>query len=206
MAAAARSSLLGLTLRWVALLWLLFAIDLVVYALTGISLSALLAVRPRDSWGLVGIAGAHFFHASSGPYPPHLFGISLGHILSNTIALVPLLLLALGQSRTLTAFAILYSMLLAGAVTWTFGARDSLHIGFSGVIFGLVGFLIANGLLRRSLGALLIAVLVALLYGASLWLVLPDRQHPTMSWQMHLGGLIGGLLASWHLRHDKPRD
>ncbi len=191
-------------LGFAVFIWILFFLDLAITGITGYCPSQHLGVRPHEPWGLVGILTAHFFHAWNGG-PPQVLGISFAHILSNTIALVPLLFFALVECRNLAWVAFFYSMLGAGTCAWVFSSGNVVHIGISGVIFGLIGFLIANGILRRSLGAFVVAVLVLVVFGGALWLVLPSPEHPVMSWQMHLGGLIGGLIASWHLRHEKPR-
>ena len=67
-------------------------------------------------------------------------------------------------------------------------------VGASGVIFGYFGFLLSRGLLTRSKSAIAIFLLVIFLYGGMIWGVLPSS--PNVSWQAHLFGLFGGVLAA----------
>ncbi|WP_277873616.1 rhomboid family intramembrane serine protease [Paraburkholderia sp. RAU2J] len=87
------------------------------------------------------------------------------------------------------------AMLGAGLCAWLFGAPGSLHIGASGVVFGYAGYLVARGYYTRNIGSILVALLVISSFAFSmLFGVLP--LYPGLSWQTHLGGLLGGVLAA----------
>ena len=70
-----------------------------------------------------------------------------------------------------------------------------MHVGASGLIFGFFGFLLARAYFERSLAAIALAVVVFLLYGGIIWGVLPGQNG--VSWQGHLFGFIGGVLAAY---------
>src|SRR5208283_5189650 len=88
-------------------------------------------VVPRTLVGLVGIPAMPFLHAN------------LGHILSNTFPLFILLMLLAG-SRAQSWEIVVDIVLLGGALLWLCGRPDD-HIGASGLIFGLISFLILSG-------------------------------------------------------------
>ncbi len=139
-------------------------------------------LRPRSVGGLIGI-----------PLTPFLHG-GWGHLISNTIPLAILLLLLAG-SRTNSIAIVAGLILLGGLLLWLFG-RSSVHVGASGLVYGLIAFLIGSGFLERRLVPMLIAFLVLFLYGGTmLWGVLPSMNQG-VSWDGHLfGAIAGGLLA-----------
>jgi membrane associated rhomboid family serine protease len=185
------STALGATIGWLAALWLIFAID-VAMRVGNLHLAEWGGVRPHDWWGLTGIVFAHFLHAD------------LGHLLANTVSLGILGLVASSYSRSLTAVAVVSAGLVAGVFAWVLGSTGSVHIGASGIVFGLIGFLLFNGIFRKGCLALVIAVAVLLLFGGALYGVLPDGDSARpISWQMHLGGFLGGALASWQTRKER---
>lgn len=118
---------------------------------------------------------------------------------------VPLLLLGfLATSGGLKQFfqvtAIIWLASTLGV--WVFGSPGS-HIGASGLVFGFLAFLLVRGIFARSWLQLVIAVGVFALYGAALWGVLPGQ--PGVSWEGHLFGAIGGVLAAWGVSRDNRR-
>ena len=118
---------------------------------------------------------------------------------------VPLLLLGfLASSGGLKQFSqITVVIWLSSALgVWVFGSPGS-HIGASGLVFGFLSFLLVRGLFARSWLQLVIAVGVFALYGAALWGVLPGQ--PGVSWEGHLFGAIGGVLAAWGVSRDNRR-
>lgn len=178
---------------WLAVFWGIFIVDVALRAILGFHLAEYAGLRPRDVHGLPGILGAHFLHAN------------LPHITANSIAILILGWLACRYSRKLAAIAIFESMLVAGVFTWLVGSwgdpRPLVHVGASGVIFGLIGFLLANAIFRLDFVAILVGLLVGYLFIGALPGMLPvEEGGPPISWEMHLGGFAGGIIASWTSR------
>ncbi len=172
---------------FVAVLWVLEILD----AVSGHALDAY-GVQPRTQDGLVGVAVAPLLH----------FGF--GHLVANTLPVLVLgfLTLATGIARGLLATAIVW--LVAGLGVWIFAQPGSNHAGASVLIFGWIVFLIVRGFLNRSSTEILIGVAVFLLYSSALLGVLPGQ--PGVSWQGHLFGAIGGILAARVLASPDRRD
>lgn len=154
------------------------------FAATVLSGGALLSygIVPRSITGLRGILFAPFLHGS------------LNHLIANTIPFAVLgWLVMLRDSRHLGRVT-LAAMLGAGVFSWLLGAPGSVHIGASGVIFGYLGFLMLSGWYARTLGSVVLSVGVTLAWGGLVWGVLPSEVG--VSWQGHLGGFVGGVMAA----------
>ena len=138
---------------------------------------------PRTLSGAIGVVSMPFLHDG------------LGHLLGNTVSLFVLLgLLAGSKARSWETVAEI--ILLGGALLWLFG-RNVTHVGASGLVFGLVAFLIVSGLLERRIISLIVSFIVGILYGGTLiWGVLPGAD-PKVSWDGHLCGAIAGGLIAW---------
>ena len=92
-------------------------------------------------------------------------------------------------------------MLIGGFLVWLLAglfSGPSVHIGASGVIYGLVAFFIASGIYQRSVKAVLISVAVIVLYGGLIYGVFPSQ--PRISWQGHLFSAIAGLWMAYVFR------
>jgi membrane associated rhomboid family serine protease len=161
----------------VAVMWLVEAID----AIDGHRLDGE-GIRPRVLSGLAGIVFAPFLHAG------------LGHLLANTVPFVVLgLTIAFeGAVRVVVVAAIV--ALVSGLVAWLISPAGTTTIGASGVVFGFATYLIGRAVISRRLGQLAIGAAVALLFGGALLGGLVPQTG--ISWQDHLGGVIGGLLAA----------
>jgi len=89
-----------------------------------------------------------------------------------------------------------------GILVWLFG-RDSIHIGASGLVYGIVAYVFVGGILRRDRRAWAASILVAFFYGAMVWGVLPIKHG--VSWETHLAAAaIGVVLAIALRRRDIP--
>ncbi|HEY4299050.1 MAG TPA: rhomboid family intramembrane serine protease [Paraburkholderia sp.] len=140
-------------------------------------------VVPRSFGGLQGILFAPWLHAS------------LGHIAANTGGLLILGWLCLWPRISNFWEATVGAMLGAGLCAWLFGAPYSIHIGASGLVFGYAGYLVARGYYTRNVLSILVALLVIAGFGLSMLAgVLP--LYPGLSWQSHIGGILGGVLAA----------
>jgi membrane associated rhomboid family serine protease len=117
------------------------------------------------------------------------------------LILVGTFVLAAGVPRFLLSTVLI--ILVGGMGVWFTGDPDTIVVGASGVVFGYLGVLFARGLVEHSLWNIAVAVLIALLYGWQLLGVLPADER--ISWQGHLFGFIGGVLAAVLLRRRRPR-
>jgi len=143
-------------------------------------------IQPRSMEGLVGIAAAPFLHGN------------LNHLIANSSALFVLLAAALAYNRK-SAFAALAIIIgLGGLMVWVFASASAIHIGASGVVFGLIGYLLFVGIFRREWIALTVSAVVLLLYGGALLSLL--RIIPGVSWSSHFFGFLAGVLAAWWTR------
>ena len=173
-------------LGWVGLLWVIEIVD---WLLFRNQLPQFFGIQPWSVRGLLGIICAPFLHGD------------FAHLLANTLPLLTLgwLVMLRGRGEWLAVSAI--AAVCSGLGTWVFGGLGSTHIGASGVIFGYFGFLLLRGYFERSFSAIAFSLLVAFLYGGIIFGVLPTNQ--TISWQGHLFGFLGGVLAAKLL--SKPR-
>jgi membrane associated rhomboid family serine protease len=140
-------------------------------------------IKPHEADGLVpGIVSAPFLHAG------------FGHLEGNT---VPFLLLggmiALSGLRRVVLATVIIA-LVGGLGVWLFASSGTDHIGASGLVFGYAGYLIARGFFSRSLLHFGVGVAVIGLYGTTLLFGLAPRDG--ISWQGHLFGAVGGVVAA----------
>ncbi|WP_425301693.1 rhomboid family intramembrane serine protease [Nocardia wallacei] len=177
---------IGMTLAFVALLYAVEGVDT---AMDGRLEQE--GVQPRTADGLSGIAFGPLLHAD------------WAHLMGNTLPVIVLgsLTLLTGIGRGLAATAIVW--LVGETGTWLTGATGTVHVGASVLVFGWLTYLISRGLFARNLWQILIGLVVGLLYGSILWGVLPGQ--PGISWQGHLFGAVGGLIAGWVLSGDERR-
>ncbi|RRQ26626.1 rhomboid family intramembrane serine protease [Rhodococcus sp. Eu-32] len=145
-------------------------------------------INPRTVDGLWGILFAPVLHDD------------WTHLIANTVPVLVLgfLVLLSGIGRGLTATGIIW--VLGGVGTWLTAGAGTNHIGASILIFGWITYLLTRGIFARNLGQLAIGVVVFVIYGGALWGVLPTDAF--VSWQGHLFGAVGGVVAAWTLSAD----
>ncbi|MBD2188555.1 rhomboid family intramembrane serine protease [Pseudanabaena mucicola] len=183
---------------FVAILWVVFILNefilekiLVIANGCGLrrGLNAL-GIVPHSFIGLRGILFAPFLHGS------------FYHIVSNTVPFIIFGWLIMIRNIKDFYFVSFMAALVAGLGTWLIGRPCTTHIGASGVIFGYFGYLLFRGYFDRSFVAIAISVAIAVTYGSLLWGVLPTRSY--ISWEGHLFGFIGGIIAAKLLSPTKP--
>ncbi len=172
-------------LVFVAGLWLVKGME-VYFDLSFVSWGIL----PRDLIGLRGILFSPWIHGS------------LNHLVNNSIPLLILGTALFYFYRSIAFRLIFWSYLLAGLYTWI-SARTSYHIGASGVVYSLFGFLFISGFIRKNTHLIAISFLVAFLYGSLVWGILPWDKG--MSWEGHFWGLFLGLVLAVFYRKKGPK-
>ncbi len=169
---------------WVALLWILLGID----DATGGSLNTL-GITPRRPGELLDIVPAAFLHGG------------VAHLASNTLPLLVLgFLVALGGLARF--FGIVATVtIVSGLGVWLTAPGNSVTIGASGVIFGLLAYLVVTGFVNRRVWEVVLGLVVLAVYGSILLGALPGT--PGISWQAHAFGLVGGVLAAFLFRRQR---
>ena len=126
------------------------------------------------------------------------FTRGIRHLLSNTIPLITLLIVLNTIYPTKTLAVFLFVTLAGGMLVWIFG-RDANHIGASGLIYGLVAFLIVNGILEKKYIPILVSIGIGVVYGGLIWGIFPSVRS-YISWEGHLFGAISGVLIAFLLK------
>jgi membrane associated rhomboid family serine protease len=148
-----------------------------------------LGLQPRETPKLVGILTAPLIHGG------------FEHLFDNSVALLVLGWCLVYFYPRAAGPVVLWTWLLGGALVWL-TARPDMHIGASGVLYGIAAFLFFSGVIRRQRTLMAVSLLVVFLYGSLVWGILPIL--PELSWESHLwGGAVGAALA-WFLRHVAP--
>jgi membrane associated rhomboid family serine protease len=170
-----------------AVMWVLEVIDQV---FSGADLDQY-GIRPHDAPdGLLGIAAAPFLHAG------------FGHLIGNTVPFLVLgAMIALSGLARVASTTVIVA-LVGGLGVWLFAPTGTDHIGASGIVFGYAAYLIARGFFSRNMLHLAVGVFVIAIYGTTLLFGLAPRDG--ISWQGHLFGAVGGVVAAWLL--DARRD
>jgi membrane associated rhomboid family serine protease len=145
-------------------------------------------IEPRELDGLDGIVWAPFLHAG------------FDHLIGNTI---PFLLLGFAVALGGIARVIIVTAVVAvvgGLGTWLVAPANTVHIGASGIVFGYAGYLVARGIFSRNVGQIVLGV-----WGTTLMRGLVPETG--ISWQGHLFGAIGGVVAArlLHKRAQRAR-
>lgn len=148
-------------------------------------------IESRETDGLSGIVFSPFLHDG------------WEHLLANTIPGMVLGFLVLMAKRFIVTTLIVW--VVSGLGVWLFSPSYVVTVGASGIIFGWLTYILVRGLFNRDIWQILLGVVVFFVYGGVLWGVVPTDGR--VSWQGHLFGAIGGVLAAWYLSgKDRKRD
>ncbi|WP_199548548.1 rhomboid family intramembrane serine protease [Streptomyces sp. N35] len=180
-----RAKAAGLVMAgWLALLWLLEAVDVA----SGHALDTY-GISPREFTELRDVIPAAFLH------------YGWDHLIANSMPLLVLGFLAALSGIRRFAAVVATIVLASGLGVWLTAPAYSVTAGASGVVFGLFGYLLVRGFVDRRIGDVVIGLLVGAVYGSILWGVLPTTDG--ISWQGHLFGLLGGVVAAFAFRRAR---
>jgi membrane associated rhomboid family serine protease len=126
------------------------------------------------------------------------------HLVANSMPLLVLGFLAAMAGIGRFGATNMIIIAVSGIGVWLTAAPNSITLGASGLIFGYFGYLIGRGLFERRTIDIVIAAVVAAVYGTMIFGALPIQEQG-ISWQGHLFGLIAGLLAAWALRRPRSQ-
>lgn len=146
-------------------------------------------IYPRTIHGLIGVAVAPLLHAD------------YGHLFSNTIPLLILGSTIFYFYRSIAFQVFFWVYLMTGIWVWA-AARDSYHIGASGILYGFVSFLFFSGIFRKDTRLLSLSLFVVFLYGGTVWGILPIKEG--VSWESHMLGSLAGLITAYNFRKEGP--
>lgn len=171
---------------FVVLLWAIHIANF----LLGYRLNAF-GILPRESIGLRGVLFAPLLHANF----KHLFDNSI------PLAVIGSLGLFVYPNSLTRALPLIYAG--TGLLVWAFAGGNAIHIGASGLIYGVLAFVFLSGLLKRDARGVTLSLLVWFLYASLTWGILP--QPGPVSWESHLfGAVVGTAMAFGHRRWDLP--
>lgn len=169
---------------FVVLLWLIHGA-----AVAGDWHLAALGVHPGHGDGLIGILTAPLVHGS------------WGHLVSNTLPLLVLGTALIYGTPRAAVIALPVIWLGSGMAVWLF-AREAVHIGSSGLTYGMMFYVFIVGILRRDRRSVALALLAFFLYGGMIWGVFPLA--PGISFEYHLFGALAGVACAFGLHRRDP--
>lgn len=175
---------IALPVGFVSVLWIIHGVGWVL----DIHMSSL-GIYPREFSTLSGILTAPLIHGD------------LGHLFSNSGPLLILgsIIMLSYRKVAFRVFGIVWIM--SGLGVWIF-ARESFHIGASGVAYGLVSFVFFSGIFRFDVKSIALALVVTFWYGSFVFGVFPGDAG--ISWESHLLGALAGALCGWVFRKVDP--
>jgi len=152
-----------------------------------------------DRDGIYGRSVSHLWGILTAPF----IHASFAHLIANTIpfAFMGLIIALRGAARLALVTAIV--IVVGGLGTWLVAPANESTIGASGVVFGYAAYLLARGFFDRSARELVIGLVVGVIWGGALLVSLVP--HAGISWQGHLFGAVGGVVAASLLRRERRR-
>ena len=147
-------------------------------------------VYPRSFKGLIGVITSPLIHGD------------FNHLFNNSI---PLLILGTSIFYFYKKVALRLSFwiyLMVGIWTWI-SARESYHIGASGLIYGLFAFLLVSGFIRKNSRLISLSFFVVMVYGSMVWGIFPIKVN--ISFEGHLWGFVAGIVLAFYYRKQGPQ-
>lgn len=148
-------------------------------------------IFPRDWDGVMGIVTAPFIHSD------------WQHLMSNSLPMLMLMGIVMVFYKRVALASIIIITVLTGFTVWLF-ARESYHVGASGVVYGLIAFLSCKGIFRRNIKSIILSLCILVIYGGYLEGIAPTKEG--ISWESHLFGLLVGVFTAFLFKNVKEED
>lgn len=143
-------------------------------------------VFPRTLVGFRGVFLTHFIHSNT------------SHLFNNSIPLFVLLSSLFYFYKDVAYKVLLFGGVCTGIFTWCI-ARESYHIGASGIVYLLFSFVFFSGIIKKHYRLVALSFIIIFLYGSMIWYVLPIKDG--ISWEGHLSGFLVGLYFAIRYRN-----
>jgi membrane associated rhomboid family serine protease len=143
-------------------------------------------VFPRTLVGFRGVFLTHFIHSNT------------SHLFNNSIPLFVLLSSLFYFYKDVAYKVLLFGGICTGIFTWCI-ARESYHIGASGIVYLLFSFVFFSGIIKKHYRLVALSFIIIFLYGSMIWYVLPIKDG--ISWEGHLSGFLVGLYFAIRYRN-----
>lgn len=126
------------------------------------------------------------------------------HILNNSIPIFLLTSLLFYSYRKIALRVFVTAWIMTGLGVWLFAKNNgAVHIGMSGIIYALAGFLFTSGVIRHYLPLQALSLFIIFMYGSMIWGIFPTNQH--ISWEGHLSGLVSGVSLAFIWKQKGPQ-
>lgn len=142
-------------------------------------------ILPREFSGLRGVFFSPFIHSDT------------QHLFNNSIPLFVLSLCLMYFYEKVAYKVLLVGLVLTGLFTWII-ARESYHIGASGIVYLLFSFVFFSGIFKNHFRLIAVSLITIFLYGSMIWFVFPTEGR--ISWEGHLSGFVVGLILAFLFR------
>ena len=181
---AQRQTGLKLAGGFLATIWVVFILELVFPWLQAFG------IHPLDVSSLPFIFTSPLLHAN------------LEHIISNSIPGAIFAFLVGYSGKRVFWEVTTFVVIIGGLGTWLLGGVGTNHIGASGLVYGWLAYLIIRGFFNRSISQIITGLILGFFYSGLIFGLLPGTEG--VSWQAHLFGTIGGLVAGMVITSDDP--
>lgn len=149
------------------------------------------SIYPRDIDQWYGIFTGHFFHSS------------WSHLFSNLAPLCLTIFMIFFFYQSIGWAVVSLILVITGFAVFMF-ARESSHLGASGLVYGLIAFLFFSGIFRRNAKSIILMIIVVILYGGYTAGLLPIDEK--VSWESHVFGMLAGLWTAFVFRNFREKD
>ena len=177
---------IGYPFRFVLLMWCFYFVQVYIYPPLNY-----FGIVPRSLYGLTGIFFAPLLHGN------------FLHLVSNSIPLLVLGTLLYLFYNPIAPRVFAYCYVVTGILVWIFG-REAMHIGASGLVYGIAFFLFFIGISQRDFRSLAISLITVFFYGGIIYGVLPSNSF--VSWESHLMGAMVGIYCAFNFTHHKKKN